>query len=285
MSWFNEQIKQRNHLINRRCVELVNYCTTHGYNSIILKGQANALMYPNPFSRMPGDIDIWLDATRNQITEFVRNTVPNAKASFLHIDFPLFTDVEVEVHFTPFYSIVCRRRHAIEEYIKNERARQFDNSIMLIAPRGFIRIPTDDFNIILQLLHMQKHFFRGGIGLRHIIDFYYLLIREEKENAELRTKLNDFGLTKFSRAIMWILRYILKIDTKYLIESPDEKRGRLLMDEIIRTGNFGQNDSRGFKKISKYSTTLSLFIRNIRLVWLFPEEAIFAPIAGLFYRN
>ena len=33
-----------------------------GLRCCILKGQGNALMYPNPYSRTPGDIDVWIDA-------------------------------------------------------------------------------------------------------------------------------------------------------------------------------------------------------------------------------
>lgn len=45
-----EQIKQRNALLNQRCIELMGMFAEAGSESCILKGQGNALMYPEPLS-------------------------------------------------------------------------------------------------------------------------------------------------------------------------------------------------------------------------------------------
>ena len=96
-----EQIKAQNQLTYKRSVEISKLFADAGYRNCILKGQGNALMYPNPYSRMSGDIDIWVDGTRNEIRNYVRSKCPNAYEQSNHIDFKIFKDVEVEVHFNP----------------------------------------------------------------------------------------------------------------------------------------------------------------------------------------
>lgn len=282
----SEQIKQRNILLNKRCVELTQHFSQHGFKSCILKGQPNALMYPNPTVRTSGDIDIWIDAPAKDIIDFVRSSFPKSIATSLHIDYPIFEDVDVEVHFIPFYSIIGRRKKTIEKYIEFNRKEQFDNIVTFNDINGCVNRPTDQFNMTLQLLHMQKHFFRGGIGLRHIVDFYYLLLHL-REGGNLNVEkysrlLKDLGLQKFAEAIMWILSYVFKMKEEYIVTSPNENRGKLVFQEVLMTGNFGHYEKRNFKHLIKYSTTLSLIARNIRLFRYFPEEAISAPLSGLF---
>lgn len=55
------QIEATNSLMFSRCVELQQWFKGEGLKSCILKGQGNAIMYPNPYSRTSGDIDIWVD--------------------------------------------------------------------------------------------------------------------------------------------------------------------------------------------------------------------------------
>ena len=43
-----------------------------GHRTAILKGQANARLYPQPWSRQPGDIDIWVDGGKDKVMETVR---------------------------------------------------------------------------------------------------------------------------------------------------------------------------------------------------------------------
>ncbi len=80
---------------------------------------------------------------------------------------------------------------------------------------------------------------------------------------------------------MWLLKDVFAIDDKYLITSLDEKRGRLVLNEVMKGGNFGQYDDRWTKRLARKSTTLSIIMRNVEMLRLFPEEAIWAPVMGV----
>ena len=288
----SEVIKKQNTTINQRCVEISNIFTEAGFEICILKGQGNAMLYPEPLLRMSGDIDVWVNGSKKDIVDFVLSRYPhvNTQSSTQHVDFPVFQDVEVEVHYEPTYSLVGRYQKRLDQFINEKRNAQFSNKIKSRLFDNYeICLPTTDFNIIHQLSHMMRHFFYGGIGFRHIIDFYYLLLRCDRINRnDIRAVLSNLGMLRFAGAIMWIERNVLMLDEKYLLVDQDKKRGELVLSEIIKTGNFGHYEKRNFKNLKHYSTTLSVIAHNARLIWLFPEEALSAPITGVkrrFFKN
>lgn len=64
MTWMGkaQQIRRQNMKVNAVASKLFAMLREDGMRCCILKGQGNALMYPNPYSRTPGDIDVWIDA-------------------------------------------------------------------------------------------------------------------------------------------------------------------------------------------------------------------------------
>ena len=62
LEWYGakESIAIVNHETDKRCRQVSDFFEEKGFRSCILKGQANAMMYPQPGLRSPGDIDIWV---------------------------------------------------------------------------------------------------------------------------------------------------------------------------------------------------------------------------------
>ena len=283
-----EQIMAQNKIANKRCIEVSRLFEKAGFKTCVLKGQGNALLYPEPLLRNSGDIDLWVNGETDAVIGFVKERYPNvsSKISSHHIDFPVFQEISVEVHYVPTYSLVRKFQSNLNQYIEDCKPRQFDNPVRLIGVDNTINVPTDDFNMVFQLSHMQRHFFGTGIGFRHIIDYYYLLKRVNtyvtiSQKRELKEVLVALGMLKFASAVMWVLKEVLLMEENWMICEPDEKRGKLLLDEIMRTGNFGYGDQRKIKKLSNFSTTLAVMVRNMKMVRLFPGEALCAPITGV----
>ena len=285
MIGISEQIKQQNEIVNKRCLEVIELLADMGFRSTILKGQGNGMMYPRPTSRQPGDIDVWVDGDKKNIITAVHNLYPKSKVREHHVDFPVFKDVDVEVHFFPTFSVVGRFEKRLKMFFDEHRSEQFTNKIQLINGEE-INAPTLEFNLIYQMSHMMRHFFAEGIGMRHILDYYFLLLKSYQVTGtkNLTSDFQYFGMKRFAGAVMWVLHDFLGLENRYLLIEPDQKRGELLVDEIIRSGNFGQYDKRLAKDLKGTSATLSILIRNFRFVRLFPEEAISAPITGLIKR-
>ena len=274
-----EQIKASNRLLNQRCVDITAHFCKEGYRSCILKGQGNALSYPDPLSRNSGDIDIWIESSRENIRDKVRKRFPEAEECAWHIDYPIFDDVTIEVHFIPSYLRNPKYNRRLQEYFISHEHEQFSHEAQLPEGVGKICIPTFEFNVFQQLSHIMRHFFIEGIGLRQIMDFYYLLASDrEPAMMDYSEQLKQFGMYSFTKAVMWIMVSVCCLDEKLLIAPMDEKHGRLLLKEILYGGNWGRYDNRTLGRAKTKRGNLSYLAHSMRLAWTFPKEVILTPI-------
>ena len=273
-----EQIKMRNLLINKRCGEITKFFADAGYRSCILKGQGNALMYPDPFSRNSGDIDIWIEGTRNDIHDFIVSRYPKVKDGNIHIVFPFFDDAIVEVHYTAQYVSVPKYNRRLQSWIKDNSEIQFTNKVQLDSGKAEeVCVPTAYFNVVQQMSHIMCHYFVEGIGLRHFVDYYYVLRKLYEENCSdnFEELFEYLGMLKFARGVMWVEKEVLGLDDKYLLTSPDERLGNVILKEIEEGGNFGHHDKR---YTARYKGILMRGIvdscRLLKLAYYFPKDAL-----------
>lgn len=279
LEWYAQaaQIRQRNLLINKRCGEVSAFFKDSGLQSCILKGQGNATMYPNPLLRMPGDIDIWVEGTRKEIKQVVFNKVGKTFEITHHIAFPLFEDADVEVHFTPGDMCNPFNDRILQKYYLDNRAEQMDNSINLEGADTQVCIPLKGFNAIFELSHIMYHFFIEGVGLRHFMDYYYLLLQgfSSEERMEYEKQINRLGMTSFAESVMWIEKEVLGLDDEYLLLPTYEKGGKLILEEVIATGNMGHYDTRyPFRKRGIFARGMVDAYRSLQLARVFPSEGL-----------
>lgn len=299
----SEQIKAQNKLVNSRCIEVSKLFAGAGFRSCILKGQGNALMYSSKLRiengklknsaqsdslamlRQPGDIDIWVDASKEDVVDYVRKQFPIAKVREHHVEYPLFKDVEVEVHFRPVSAVSVRYDKRLDSYFHGQKDAQFQHSVILPDIAEGINVPTVEFNVVYQMAHMMKHFFSEGLGLRHLMDYYNVLTSDEIQKEKDYTRVfQELGLLRFAKAVMWVLGSVFLLSGNRMVCDPDERRGILLFQEIMAGGNFGHRDERFARRLMTKSSTLSILIRNSKLFWLFPEESISAPVSNVIRR-
>ena len=192
MQWIasSTQIERQNKAVNKAAVALFEELKNDGFWGCILKGQGNNLLYPNIYSRTPGDIDIWLlpksdgkgpmadgrclkEEVRG-IIKYVKERNPKGKVCYHHIDYGTYEGVEVEVHYRPSFMFNPVHNSRLQRWFRKMADGGY---LMAELPEnaGSIRIPTREFNIIFQLSHIYNHLLHEGIGLRQIIDFYFVL--------------------------------------------------------------------------------------------------------------
>ena len=111
------QIRQRNMVMYQRSAQVSEQFLKEGFRNCILKGQGNALMYPDPYARMSGDIDIWISGGREKVFSFVRKSYPNTMLRYHHVEYPIYNDVSVEVHFMPFFMNNPFYNHRLQKWL------------------------------------------------------------------------------------------------------------------------------------------------------------------------
>ena len=368
MTWMGaaQQIRRQNMKVNAVAGKLYSKFREDGLRCCILKGQGNALMYPNAYSRNPGDIDVWVNASREEITEYAKRHLNlEDDIRFHHLETTM-DGVPVELHFfpcsmnNPFY-------HArLQKWFKRNADLQCSNVVSLPDGIGEIAIPTTAFNVIYQLTHLYHHFFDEGIGMRQIIDYYYVVCDFYKvyQNSSkthpssltlkggststpspssseggdvtalrcsepLRSKdggpskvspgcagwdrldgsgdmtsdasassasttdssastaldvvqsdLKHLGFWKFAGAVMYVLHETLGLSEEKMIAPMDEKRGKLLLAEILEGGNFGRHFTK-YGHFTKQGMAKKYFLkiwRNMHFVRYYPVEALSEPI-------
>ena len=176
LQWMAESqmLEKANVRLNDAAIQVSEWFRKKGFRTCILKGQGNALMYPNPYSRTPGDIDIWVEGGDKRVISFVRSISPHEKACYHHIEFPSYKGVEVEVHYRPSFLLCFWHNRKLQKYYERVKEEQFSHRVML-GEQGEIAIPTVEFNLIFQLTHIFSHLMNEGIGLRQLVDYYYVV--------------------------------------------------------------------------------------------------------------
>ena len=366
MTWMGkaQQIRRQNMKVNTVASKLYSMFREDGLRCCVLKGQGNALMYPNPYSRTPGDIDVWIDASRERIMEYAQKKFElEDDIRLQHLETSL-DGVPVELHFFPC-SMNNPIYHArLQKWFRRNADLQCSHIVGLPDGAGDIAISTTAFNVIYQLTHLYHHFFDEGIGMRQIID-YFLVVNDFSKNVFLNNDLSNpsvslskgsstafpkplspqgtgdvtalrcseplrskdggaskpspncagwdrlaiegdnsagsttvvtssastalvvvqrelkyLGLWKFAGAVMYVLHETLGLSEEKMIAPMDEKRGKLLLAEILNGGNFGRHFTK-YGHFTQQGMAKKYFLkiwRNMHFVRYYPAEALSEPI-------
>ena len=314
MEWvgYAQQIEAQNRLVNQRCVEIAAAFQNDGFETCILKGQGNAAMYPSPLLRNPGDIDLWVRRQSNDIRQsnderqsnrltgsfrqkdirteikeiigFVKERNPEARALYHHIDLGEFKGVEVEVHYRPSFMSDPVHNRRLQKWFRCHT--ESTDTAELADGVGRINVPNREFNVVFQLSHVYNHLLHEGIGLRQIIDYYYLLKTTNFTNFtnfEGHSLLRRLGLWDIAGAMMWVLNEVLGLEEKYLIAPKDERKGRLLLAEIMKGGNFGFYDVENQRADSQLKKNWLRIRRDLRMMRYFPSECLWEPVFRVYH--
>lgn len=243
------QIQKRNELMNQRCVELQKRLVQDDFRTYIMKGQGNAILYGDKLCslRQSGDIDIYLEGGYKKVIDYVNRTFPTKDVNELEIHYHCFNDVEVEIHYKPFVKDSPKDKN-LQSFFKECEEANFTNKLSIPNTEEYIIVPTLEFNLVHQLVHIHHHLFYEGIGLRQLMDYYFLLQKTGDSSTDSINKskkvIHQLGLDRFSCALMYVLQVVFGLERNKMLWSPSKKDGIFLLNEIMCSGNFGQADVR-----------------------------------------
>ena len=224
------------------------------------------------------------------------------RAIYHHIDAPSIDGTEVEIHYKPSFCRSLIRNRRMQKWFAVHAYECTKNKCMYGFP-----VPTTSFNVVYQMCHIYNHYIYEGIGLRQLMDYYYTLRIwhndwEEKREYESRSILSEgignsvkspdevmavlrsFGMTKFTAAVMYVLKEVFAMPAHYYICEPNKKEGKMLLAEMMNIGNFGHYDS---KKPNVYQHRFQYHIwkfkRIFRLTMSYPEEALWELVFRVYH--
>lgn len=239
--WQAQRIAEQNELITQRSVEACRELEADGYDACLLKGQGNAQYYGELSAyRKSGDVDIWVVPKHRPSHHPKRRTIGYVRRKFEerplvrfhHIDFPLFSDAEVEIHFMPAYLNNPWLNHKLNRWYDQKRDEMMRHRIPLGG--GEVAVPTRDFNLLYQLLHIYKHIFEEGVGLRQMMDYYMTLNAQEETPTSVDLEMiRALKLERLAGAVMWVMMTVFGMKRDELYVAPNRRDGLLLLSEIM----------------------------------------------------
>ncbi|MBO5613020.1 MAG: nucleotidyltransferase family protein [Prevotella sp.] len=242
-----------------------------------------------------------------RVIEFCQSKKRGEYVYYHNLDFPVLKKTPVEVHYRPTWLYNPFRNRVLQKWFgqftalrvklsgerssehnsqftvhnsSSEALRRAELGAQFTVYDGY-RIPSVEFNVVFQLLHLYKHIFEEGIGLRQLLDYYFVINETQSEIATKRgcattkTKrpsdyenwsnnkdnkdnqddiiplnpstlelIGRLGLRDFAGAVMYVMREVFAMPEEWMLYKPDEKRGKKLLEEIMIGGNFGKFDER-----------------------------------------
>lgn len=214
---------------------LVRLVSEAGFSSCVIKGISVARYYPKPERRQCGDIDLWVDGPRKDVMKWL-NQFKIEHQVWHNVGVHIFKDVPVEIHFHPGWLYNPIHNNRLQKWFEQVKSLMMVNVDSTLC----VPVPTDLFNAVYSLIHSFRHLIAEGVGLRHIVDYFYIVRSLTEDNREEVIKLlRKFGLTKFAGGMMWVMQEVCGMPSENLLVEPNEREGRFIFEEIMRGGNFG----------------------------------------------
>lgn len=277
------EIEEENKRMNGLIPILFRTLDQLGVQSWLLKGQGVAQCYENPMRRMSGDIDVFFphmtDYEKSR-EDFLLHLKPedvhndNYQTKTLEFD---YKGIYIELHgqILPVVNRRCSRNFAkFQEECQIENGKTWNGAIL----------PPLRFDAVFIFMHMVRHYFGGGIGLRQVSDWmrYVHVHHKDIHEEKLKEDLQKTGLFKLWQAFGCMAVEYLRCpqESMFFYSSSFTKQGRRLLKYILESGNFGYYDERT-KSDSRYYLVrrfvafwghLQMKLRNLMM---FPEESVY----------
>lgn len=276
------KIQQRNEVVNRQCVELQAKLYADGFRSCVLKGQGVATHHGEQLRnlRQSGDIDVWIEGGVKATVKLADSLGHKADVTEQHVDLVMFQHTEVEAHFIPTMLRDPFANRRLQRWIEEQAPTQFEHE-----NEAGLCVPTTEFNLVYLLIHIYRHLFGEGVGLRQVMDYYFVLrtVQEVQKQEEVREVLKSLGLMDFAGGLMYVMHEVFGLQREEMLCGPNERHGRFLLNEIMLSGNMGHYDER--TKNADRSTRWKRFWlmnkHNLRLISYYPGETLWAPFARI----
>jgi len=282
------KITQRNEVVNHQCAELQEKLSAYGFKSCILKGRGVAPLYGEQLHnlRQSGDIDalLWREGlchkdNRKAVMLLASSIDKHAMGSEHHVHAHFFKDTDVELHYEPSYFCNPWANRRFRRWCDIHR-----KDMVWCGSLGFMS-PNVEYNVVFLLSHVFRHYLSEGVGLRQLMDYYFVLINRNNntlcsDNYNMLRTLKSLNMLRFASAVMWVMKEVFGMAEQYMICEPNERLGQKLLVHVMQGGNFGHHNTEAVaSKNSHIGRFINQVVQDISLSVDYPAEALWAPIS------
>ena len=221
LSAVNQQIKQ-----DYYAQAIGDELKSRGIKFMFLKGYYMRRLYPSPDMRLSADLDIFYDKNkRNEVAEMMANL------GFLRDSEGDVHDVyKSDVVTVEMHHVIIRNLRGFAEYYNNLWER------LKIGDVTEYKFTDEDFYIFF-MIHLMKHFFNGGNGIRTILDIY--IYNKAKPDLNKNYISGEFKKLKMSR----FSKMIEKLSQVWFGDGKTDVDTEVIGDYIAESGAYGKTDN------------------------------------------
>ncbi len=308
-----QMIEQRNQVMDEHCLKLLKMLEEHSLKGSILKGQGIAKLYVNLNDdlnlnlgslRQSGDIDVYVDCGLKGALAYAKSIgQKEIEWDYKHLHLNIWDDIAIEMHYRVEVLLNLQKNRKLQKWFERHTEDIFghtdstdntekdsttnftndtNNCPAEIKERAEIVTPSVVFNSFYILLHIYRHFLYEGVGLRQIMDYYFVL-KNLNDNLNVNESyaykaVHEFGMTRFARGLMWVMHEVLGMPGEWMLWEPDEKEGRYILEQVMMGGNFGHHDERLKHSGGKLGAVKAILTHNMHLLTHYPADTIWAPV-------
>ncbi len=245
MKWYAHTMQVENHCKSqlKTASELAVIYAEKGIRTVVLKGIAVGLNYPQPNYRPCGDLDCFLLGDYEKGNVIAENAGAKVERDFYKHSHISYKGLTVENH--QFCTAIRGNKKAkVFERLLQSHLNQ-EETAMIEGTR--LECPSPMFNALFLTHHAQSHFLSEGIALRHLCDWAMLIHKQSDKINWINFKdyCDEYGMGLFAESMTRLSEKFLnvKIPVSYRI-SHDEERDQYLLNEIMNGIN--HNSSKEF---------------------------------------
>lgn len=210
---------------------------------VLLKGHGNAVCYPNPRRRSPGDIDLFFyeDGDYRRANDWAKAQGFKMHSEHIHHQSFVYHKVYVENHRQVSYFEMRRYDRLLDAEVQKIIE---NNGFQYTEIEGVkVRTLPPEFNLFFVFQHLFHHFIHLGVGMKQFCDWilcwnrYYSLVDKKEFNRlaeafDLLDAMKVFAsvAVKYLGADPAIFPFETDVNGKYV---------NVVMDDVLNGGNFG----------------------------------------------
>ena len=177
MEWsvMTDYTELANRRMNRLNVALCKAFMDDGRRACIIKGTSMGVLYPEPLRRDVGDVDVWMAGGYDDVSEYLRGKFSGVKGGRHghHLSVKV-NGVSVEVHFVPAELYASRNNRRLRSFFREIELSPWD-ARMRVDGGGCIVVPEPHVELVIAVVHIFHHWAFEGIGMKQVLDCYWLL--------------------------------------------------------------------------------------------------------------